>query len=266
MKKFAYSYFPICIFLLICVKSHVEIAILFASILLKLLQFRCWDAKHLFHIAFKALEVWVIFEFEPVFMEILLEFFDVLGSVGLHSRYKHLTLVLGPRYADFLTFVSARHAPIHVHIVILNDPQDDIRGRDAFSALCWHKFPSFLDLCIDIFLPDTPIWKVIVSDIVDVIFVEEIKADYPGAGAYDFVDPFAMHKNIAPFFLSHDDLPLLPDCLFIARNANDQVNVWEKILGLLENACMPNVVHVKHSICIDADRATWIGAIVLDRR
>ena len=227
MKKFAYSYFPICIFLLICVRSHVEIAILFASILLKLLQFRCGDAKHLFHIAFKALEVWVIFEFEPVFMEILLEFFDVLGSVGLHSRYKHLTLVLGPRYADFLTFVSARHAPIHVQIVILNDPQDDIRGRDAFSALCWHKFPSFLDLCVDIFLTDTPVWKVVVCDIVDVVFVEEIKADDPGARADDFIDPFAMLQNVAPLFLIHDNLTFLSLRFLVTRDSYDEVHVGE---------------------------------------
>ena len=106
-------------------KSHIEVALLFAT-LFELLELRCRDAEHLLHIALKSFEIWVIFELFLVLIEILLELLDVLGGVGLHSRHELYPLIFRPRKADFLAVVPARHAPVHVHIVILNDPQDDV--------------------------------------------------------------------------------------------------------------------------------------------
>ena len=208
-------------------KSHIEVAILFL-ILLELLQLRCRDAEHLFHIALKSFEIWVILELFLVLIEIHLEFFDILGGVSFHAGHELYSLILRPGKADFLAIVPACHAPVHVHIVILNDPQDDVRGRDAFSALSWHEFPSFLDLCVDIFLTDTPVRKVVMSDIVDFVFVEEIKADNPRARADDFVNPFAMSQNVAPLFLTHDNLTFLPLRFLVAGDSYDEVHVGEE--------------------------------------
>ena len=108
--------------------SHIEVALFFAACLLELFQFGCRDAEHFFHIALKSFEIWVVFELSLklflVHIEILLKLFDVFGGVGLHSSHKLHALIFRPRKADFFAIVPAIHAPVHVHIVILNDPQD----------------------------------------------------------------------------------------------------------------------------------------------
>ena len=234
--------------------------------MLELLQLRCRNSEHLFHIALKSFEIWVIFKLFLVLIEILFEFLDILGGVRLHSRHELYALVLRPGKTDLFAIVPTLHAPVYIHIVILNDPQDDVRGRDAFGALGWQEFPSFLDLCVDIFLTDTPVWKVVVCDIVDVVFVEEIKADDPGARADDFIDPFAMLQNVAPLFLIHDNLTLLSLRFLVTRDSYDEVHVGEERLGLFKNARMADVVHVKHSVCVNANWSLWIITIVLARR
>ena len=145
----------------------------------------------------------------------LLELLDVFGSVRLHLGHPLHALILGPGEADLLAIVAALHAAIHIHVVVLNDPEDDVRGGDAFSALCGQKLPCFLDLCIDVLLSDAAVGKVVVRHIVDIVFVEEVKADYPGAWANNLIDPLAMSENVTSLLLRHDNFSLLSNSFLI---------------------------------------------------
>ena len=173
-------------------------------------------------------------------------------------------LVLRPRETDLFPIIPARHASVHVQVVIRNNAQDDVGSGNALSSLCRHEFPSFLDLCIDIFLADAAIRQIIVRHVVYIILDEEIKTDYPWAGADDLVDPFTVPEYVAPLLLTHHNLTFLSDRLVITGHAHDQVDIGEELLGLFKNAGMANMIHVKHSISVDANWPAWISAIVFD--
>ena len=131
----------------------------------------------------------------------MLKLLHVFGRVSLHFGKPLHALELSPRKTNLLPVVPSLHASAHVQIIILNDSQNDVRSRDAFRALSCRKLSCFLDLCIDIFLTDTAVGKIVMSHIVDVIFVEEVEADNPGARADNFVDPLAMSENVAALLL-----------------------------------------------------------------
>ena len=99
--------------------------------------------------------------------------------------------------------------------------------------------------------------------VVDVVLVEEVEADYPWAGADDLIDPFTVPENVAPLLLIHHDLALLAHSLVVAGHTHDQMHIREELLGLFKNTRMSNMIHIKHSIGVDADRPAWICAIVL---
>ena len=51
--------------------------------------------------------------------------------------------------------------------------------------------------------------------IVDIVFVEEVKADYPGAWANNLIDPFTMSENVTSLLLRHDNFSLLSNSFLI---------------------------------------------------
>ena len=114
---------------------------------------------------------------------------------------------------------------------------------------------------VNVSLARACVWKVIVCDVVDIVLLEEVEGNDPRAGAYDFVNPFAVEKDIAALFLVHHDFALLFDCLFIAGDAHDEVHVREQLLDLLEEFSVTHVIHVEHTIRVDANRVFGVSSI-----
>jgi hypothetical protein len=77
----------------------------------------------------------------------------------------------GRRNSNFFPVEPALQLPRHVHVVILDDPQNNIRGADALSALRRLKLASLLDLVVDVFAASRSIGRVIVRHIVDVVLL-----------------------------------------------------------------------------------------------
>ena len=98
--------------------------------------------------------------------------------------------------------------------------------------------------------------------IVDVVLVHEFEIDDPWTWADNLIDPLAVSQDVATLFLIHYNFALFCDGLFVSRNADDQMHVWEECFGLFEDARVPNMVHVKHAVGIDADRPVRVIADV----
>ena len=98
--------------------------------------------------------------------------------------------------------------------------------------------------------------------VVDVVLVEEVEADYPGARADDLIDPLTVPENVAPLLLIHHDLAFLTHSFRVTGYPHDQVHIREELLGLFKNTRMSNMIHIKHSIGVDADWPARICAIV----
>ena len=178
--------------------------------------------------------------------------FELLG-VFLHAVEPLDALVLGPGDAQLLVFVAALHAPLHVHVVVLNDAQDDVTRRDAFRALRSLEFPCFLNGCVDVLGACAAVWRVVMRHIVDVVLLEEVQSDDPWARADDLIDPLAVPENGATLLLSHHNLALLLDGLLVATHSHDQVHVGEEFLGLFEHSGVADVVHVKHTVRVHSN-------------
>lgn len=96
------------------------------------------------------------------------------------------------------------------------------------------------------------------SDKVNIVLVDPVEGEHPGAWADNLVDPLAVPEDVAPLLLRHHNLALLRNCLLVARNAHDQVHVGEELLGLFEHACVAYVIHVEDAVSVDSDRLVWV--------
>ena len=88
--------------------------------------------------------------------------------------------------------------------------------------------------------------------ILDVVFLEEFKGDLPRARADHFVDPFAMLQNFYSLKFVHYNFALLFNSLLVARNTYNQVDMFKQFLGLFKHLRMADVIHIKHTICVNA--------------
>ena len=98
--------------------------------------------------------------------------------------------------------------------------------------------------------------------VVDIILVDEVESDDPGAGANDLVDPLAVQQDVTPLLLRHHYFALLGYGFVVTGDAHDQVNVREKLLGLFEDARVPNVIHVEDTVGVDAHWVIWVCTVV----
>ena len=94
---------------------------------------------------------------------------------------------------------------------------------------------------------------------VDVVKLQELRRDHPGAGADHLIHPAAMPNNLRPLKLVHNDLALFLDGLMISAHSHNQVHVLVELFALLEYLGMPEVEHVEHTIRVDAH---WVVRIL----
>ena len=71
------------------------------------------------------LSQWTVLELA---LELILDVANVL--------LKFDTKFLGFRYSNFLAFVTTLKTSFDVHVVVFDDPKDNVRCRDSFSSLC----------------------------------------------------------------------------------------------------------------------------------
>lgn len=117
---------------------------------------------------------------------------------------------------DVFTLVPTFHRPFDVHVVVFNDAEDNITSAYAFSSLGGHEFTSGFNVFVDVFHADTAIGDIVVSYVVDVVFLYEVQSNDPGAGTDNLVDPLAVVQNFRPFKLVHYNLALLGNSLLVA--------------------------------------------------
>ena len=161
-------------------------------------------------------------------------------------------LQLGPRNANLFSLVALREALLHVRVVVLDDAEDDVARRDALSPIGALEFTGRLDLCIDVILTDTSVGQIVVCHKIDVVLINEVERDYPGAGADNLVDPLAVSQDVDSLSLRHNDLALLLCGFFITRNSHYEVNIWKELLCLLEDLGVTDVEDVEDTVSIDA--------------
>ncbi len=182
--------------------------------------------------------------FHPIFvlLRILLQLVEPLHA-----------LELGPRETDLLPIIASLHRASHVKIVILDNPQDNVRCRDALSSLGRLKFASLFYLCIDIVSSRTAIRGVIMGNIVDFVLFNEVKCDDPRTGANDLIDPSTMAQNVAALFLRHYNFALFLNRLVISGNTNDQMHIGKQLFRLLEDASVTDMIHVEHTVSVNSN-------------
>lgn len=119
------------------------------------------------------------------------------------------------------------------------------------------------DLSIDIFLSITCVRDGIVRNIVNVVLAEEIDRDNPGARHDDFIDPSAVLKDLRSFLLIHYNLSFFLNGFFVSTNADNQIRVREKFLGLLKNLRVSYVIHIEHTVSVNSDWVVGVRSIGL---
>lgn len=118
-------------------------------------------------------------------------------------------------YPDLLATEASRQLATNIHIVVLDNPENDITGANAFSALSSFKLAGLLYIGVDVRLADTTIRQIIVGHVVDVVFVQEVEGQHPRTRTNDLVHPLAVHQDFAPFRLVHHDFAFLSDSFLI---------------------------------------------------
>ena len=134
---------------------------------------------------------------------------------------KLYTQLLGLRNTNLLALVPSLEAPLDVHVVVLDNSKDDIRGRDAIGSLGGAEHALFFHVVVDVSLPGTAVGQVVVRHVVDVVLFEEVEADDPGAGADDLVDPLAVLEYLRSLLLRHHDLTFFRDSLLVATDTHN---------------------------------------------
>lgn len=74
----------------------------------------------------------------------------VLVHVVLNLIRPLQLLIFAPGDANLLVVESSLQRSHHIHVVVLNDAQDHITGRDTLSSLSRLEFSRLLDLCVDV--------------------------------------------------------------------------------------------------------------------
>lgn len=84
--------------------------------------------------------------------------------------------------------------------------------------------------------------------IVNIMLAEKIDRDDPGTRADNFIYPAAVENALDSLVFSHDDFAFLLNCLLISTHADYQMDVFEHLLGLLQDARMPEVEQIEHAL------------------
>ena len=167
--------------------------------------------------------------------------------------------ILATRESDVLRSVASVETAFDVHVVVLDNAEDEIGGGDAICSLCCHEHPELLDWCVDVITACGCVRNVVVRHISNIMSLQEFDADVPRARTNDFIDPLNVFKYLDPFELIHHELPLLLNRLLIPTHSDDQVDMREELLSLLEDFSVTYVEHVEDAIRVNPH---WVVGVV----
>ena len=165
----------------------------------------------------------------------------------------HLVL-LEPADVELLSRSSTLELSRNVLFVVANDsmpelarspllvspysPCDKTRCADTLSSLSDKELASRLDRLVDVITLVSAVGEVIVSNVVELVFLKKLGGDDPRAVLDHFVDPFAVSNGFGSLAARHDRQALAPMCFLIASDADNEHRVRESLLGLLEDSHM----------------------------
>jgi hypothetical protein len=113
---------------------------------------------------------------------------------------------------------------------------DDSSGADTLGTLGDKEHALFLDRFVDVVTLIGAVGDVVVSDIVNLVLLEELDIDNPGTVFYDFVDPFAMSHRLGAFLSAEDCQTLATVGLFVTSDTDEKMDVGESGFCLLKLA------------------------------
>lgn len=108
-------------------------------------------------------------------------------------------VLLEPTYVELLPAGAALELSAYVLFVVAHNFGDDARGADAFGALCDEEFALSLDRAIDIVALVGAVGYIVVGNVIDVMFFEELSCYNPWAIFYDLIDPTAVAHGLGSF-------------------------------------------------------------------
>lgn len=113
-------------------------------------------------------------------------------------------------------------------------PCNKASGAHSLGSLSDEELAGGLDRLVDVVALVGAVGKVVVSNIVEVVLLEEFGGDNPRAVLDDLIDPFTMSQGLGALLARHDGQALALVCLVVAGNANNQGGVGESLLGLFK--------------------------------
>lgn len=124
----------------------------------------------------------------------------------------------------------------HGDLLVLSLLRDDSSGADTLSALSDQEHALFLDRLVDVVTLIGAVRDIIVSDVVNLVLLEELDIDNPGAVFYNFIHPFAVSYGLGAFLSAQHSQTLAAMGLFVTSDADEKMDVGKSGLGLLELA------------------------------
>lgn len=231
----------------------------------------------------------------PELAEVLCEFLAGGGPVCLDgvAELDHVALevefvFLEPRDVEFFAAGAAFELAVDVLVVVADDPEhvntvrclcvwiqdllgDNASRGEAFCALGHQEHAPLLDGSIDIVALICAVGEVVVRDVVDLVLLEEVGCDDPGAVGDDLVDPFAVTYALSALSRRQNGQTLALVCLGVARDADYELDlrvvgrqVGEGGLGLLQRAHVANVEEIEDTVGVHSNRAVHGGRVGLE--
>jgi hypothetical protein len=164
-------------------------------------------------------------------------------------------VLLEPRNIELLASSAALELTRNILFVVSNNPAhmqvsscsvqmcvvqfllcDDSSGADTLGTLSDQEHALFLDRLVDVITLVGAVGNVVVSDIVNLVLLEELDIDNPGTVFYDLVDPFAMSHCLGALLSAQDCQALATVGLFVTGDTDEKMDVGEGGFGLLELA------------------------------
>lgn len=137
-----------------------------------------------------------------------------------------------------------------------NIPSDNTGGADTLGSLGNQELALALDGSVDIVTLGGLVGQVIVGNVVDAVLGQELGVDNPGAVGNDLINPLAVPDGLRTLGAAEDRQALAQMCLVIAGDTDNQLSIWEGILGLLELSHMTIVGKVVISIRVLLKQST----------
>ena len=105
----------------------------------------------------------------------------------------------------------------------------------------------------------------------DIVLVEEWHRHNPWTRQDNFINPLAMLYDFWSLELIVHQLALFLNGLFVSRNTDYQVDMWEKFFGLFKDFGMADVEHVENAISVNSHwvvgvctiRCIWIDRVLV---